>query len=196
MSIKEIIPLIAAIIGLTPVILKWLSDRSADAAKSRSLQQAKEQVEFWKTWLQAQREVTSDEQFAELKDEVSLRLNKLIQKNDEFEILEKMKVTNNDEHSFLQKAFLLYVPHSASGWVFHTLFYIINSFSAMLIIGLTIDPNDKDAKLSWEYFKNDLGENIAIILFLVSIAFIFQRLARKSERRHEKKLNDSKKTIA
>lgn len=193
MSIKEIIPLLAAIIGLTPVFLKWLNDKSTEAAKSRSVQQAKEQVEFWQTWLQAQREVSTDEQYTKLKNEVSQRLNQLIQKNDEIEIEEKMKQTDSDEPFFLQKIFLLYMPHSASGWIFHTLFYIVISFSAMLTIGLAIDST---GEVSWDYFLSEIGTNLTILLILFGIALIFQRIARRTERKHEQKLKDNKKPVA
>jgi len=191
MSIREIIPLLAAIIGLTPVFLKWLNDRSKEAANRRSVQQAKEQVEFWQTWLQAQREVSTDKHFAELKSEVAQRLDKLIQKYVEIEEKEKSRILTGDEHSFFQRIFLLYMPHSASGWIFHTLFYITISFTFMLMIGLSIQPEDIGARPSWEYFKAELGLNIAILLFFVIIAFIFQRLARRTERKITKKQKEN-----
>jgi hypothetical protein len=188
MGLKEIIPLLAAVIGLTPVILKWLNDRSTEAANRRLIQQAKEQVEFWQVWLQAQREVTTDERFALLKNEISQRLDNLLEKNIEQENKEKIKKHESESHSFFQKIFLLYLPHTTSGWIFHTLFYITVSFTFMLLFGLSIPPDDINANPSWEYFKNEIGMNITIFLFFVVIAFIFQRFASSIERRQNKKI--------
>ncbi len=188
MGIKEIIPLLAAIIGLTPVFLKWLNDRSLEAAKRRSIEQAKEQVEFWQIWLKAQREVTNDERFAQLKMEISQRLDLLLQKNinieDKENEKEKEKEQGMEKHSFFQKLFLLYMPHTATGWIFHTFFYITISFTFMLTIGFSIEPNDPDANPSWEYFMENFWDNVIILTVLLAFAFIFQRIARRSERRN------------
>ncbi len=188
MSIKEIIPILAAVIGLTPVILKWLNDRSAEAANRRSVQQAKEQVEFWQVWLQAQREVSTDERFAQLKNEISQRLDNLLQKSVEVENKEKTKKLEEESHSFFEKIFLMYFPHSTPGWILHTLFYITVSFTFMLMFGLSIPPDDIDAEPSWEYFMNDLGLNVTLFLFFVLIAFILQRFANRIENRHLQKV--------
>ncbi len=188
MGIKEIIPLLAAIIGLTPVVLKWINDRSTEAANRRSVQQAKENVEFWQVWLQAQKEVASAERFAELKNEVAQRLDMLIQKTIEAERREKNKRSGIENHSFLQKAFLLYMPHSASGWIFHTLFYAAISFTGMFLFGSSLPADDIYADPSWEIFINDLGFIAPTFFFFCAIAFLFQRFARRSERKFYKKI--------
>lgn len=188
MNLKEIIPLLAAVIGLTPVILKWLNDRSTEAANRRLIQQAKEQVEFWQVWLLAQREVTTDERFALLKNEIAKRLDNLLEKNIEQENQEKIKKHEGESHSFFQKVFLLYLPHTTSGWIFHTLFYITVSFTLMLLLGLSIPPDNINAAPSWEYFKSELSMNITILLFFVIIAFILQRFANRIERHYKQKM--------
>ncbi len=184
MDLKEIIPLLAAIIGLTPVFLNWLNERSSVAAKKKSIEQAKQQVELWEMWLKAQREVTSDDRYKELKNEISQRLDSLLQKSIEVEKQEEDKKDGVENHFFLQKLFLLYMPHTPSGWIFHTLFYITISFASMMSLGLSIDKN---GEASWDFFKEDLAMNIAILLFFVIIAIIFQRLARHSEIHYAKK---------
>jgi len=189
MGIKEIIPLLAAVIGLTPVFLKWINDRSNEAANRRSIQQAKENVEFWQVWLQAQKDVSSAERFAELKIEVARRLDNLIQKTIETENREKSKKSGSQGHSFLQKAFLLYVPHSTSGWIFHTLFYIVISFTGMFLFGSSLPSDDINADPSWEVFINDIGIIAPMFFFFSAIAFVFQRLARRSERKYYQKIN-------
>lgn len=188
MGIKEIIPLLAAIIGLTPVVLKWINDRSNEAANRRSIQQAKENVEFWQVWLQAQKEVASAEKFTELKNEVAQRLDTLIQKTIENENKEKSKKSGIENHSFLQKVFLLYMPHSASGWISHTLFYIVMSFNGMFVFGSSLPADDINTDPSWDVFFNDLGFIAPMFLFFSAIAFVFQRLARHSERKYYAKM--------
>ncbi|HKJ78443.1 MAG TPA: hypothetical protein VKA10_02865 [Prolixibacteraceae bacterium] len=181
MSIREIIPLLAAVIGLTPVFLKWLNDRSNEAAKRRNVQEAKEQVEFWKTWLQAQREVSNDDQFAEYKKKVSQRLDDLT--------LEKVNVENEEKNteykmSFFRKFFLAYMPHTASGWVYHTFYYILIS-SFLLFFYISFYPageNITDPKPSWANFTSDLDFTLFTLLFLAAVAIGFHRLAVRSEK--------------
>ncbi len=186
MSIREIIPLLAAVIGLTPVLLKWLNDRSNEAAKRRNVLQAKEQVEFWQAWLQAQREVSTEERFAVLKSEVSKRLDDLIMETVDLDYEEK-----NAEHktSFIRRFLLAYFPHTASGWVYHTFYYITISFIIMFIYGSFLPSEDINAEPSWSFFVSELDIIIPIFLFFATIAFVLQRLAIRSERRYLHKLN-------
>lgn len=188
MGIKEIIPLLAAIIGLTPVILNWFNERSAEQAKRKTIDRAKLQVEFLEAWLKAQREVTSDERYDQVKNEVSERLDALLQKTIETDESEQEKSSNEESHFFLQKWFLLYMPHTPPGWIFHTLFYITISFAAMFLFGSSLPTDDINADPSWEYFKSDLGFIIPAFLFFMLVALVFQRLARQSERRYLKRI--------
>lgn len=192
MGIKEIIPLLAAIIGLTPVILNWLKDRSKEAASRRAVQKAKEQIEFWQTWLKAQQEVTTAERFSVLKLEVSQRLDDIIKTNIEEEIKDKTKVETSD-HSFIQKILLLYIPRTASGWIFHTLFYITISFTAMFLFGSALPSENINADPTWATFTANLDSIIPVSIFFLLIAFILQKLARKSDRRYFKKMQSSEK---
>ena len=66
----ELTTIIAAAIGLTPVVLKWMNDRSESASRHRQTQHAKEQIEFWQVWLQAQREVATQQLGSFLKEVV------------------------------------------------------------------------------------------------------------------------------
>ena len=77
MNFTELAPLIAAVIGLAPAFLKWLSDRSRLESDRRQTQAAKEGVEFWQTWFHAQKVVSSDEKLDELKVLVRDRLDEL-----------------------------------------------------------------------------------------------------------------------
>ncbi len=184
MKINELMPLFAAILGLTPVFLKWLNDRSNEAANRREIQKAKEQIEFWQVWLKAQREVTTDERFNELKNDVSRRLDQLVETSDEFAASKSDKTEEEFRHSFLQRLFLAYFPHTTVGWVLHTLFYVSFSFAAMLLFGSAIPEDDPEAKLSWGYFISQLDFVIPVLLFFGLIAFFLIRSANKAEKRY------------
>lgn len=192
MKINEIIPIVAAIIGLTPVILKWLNDRSTEAARRRTVQQAKEQVEFWQTWLQAQREVSTDERFAELQRKVSLRLDELILKTPDSEKEDESAEKTEQGPSFFQKLFLAFFPHTVQGWIFHTFYYITVSGTLMYLLGASISTDKPDAAPSWNHFVSNLGEIITVFLIFAAIAFGLQRLAIRSERRYLQRLKKSK----
>lgn len=188
MSIEEIIPILAAIIGLTPVFLKWLNDRSTEAAKRRSVQQAKEQVEFWQTWLQAQREVSTEERFAELKRKIALRLDELLLQSTDTEGEDKKAEQTETGPSFLQKLFLAYFPHTLQGWIFHTFYYIVFSFILLYLYISFYPVDDVTGPPSWSNFAGSLDEIIPIFLIFAAIAFGLQRLAIRSERRYLQRL--------
>lgn len=188
MNINDLLPLLAAIIGLTPVFLKWFNDRSKEAATHRKIQHSKEQVEFLQTWLQAQREVTGDERFAELKKEVSERLDKLMELNVELENNQIKEEENEDELSFIQKIFLAYLPRTASGWIFHTLFYATVSFTFLMLWGASVPEEKGENTLTqWEQLKNEISGNLSLFIFLFVLAIVFQQLARRIEKRRTKK---------
>ena len=187
MGIKEIVPLLAAVIGLTPVILKWFSDRSKEAATRRTMQHSKEQVEFWQTWLKAQREVTSDERFAELKNEVSERLDKLMELNIEQEKSKTEEENNKDELSFVQKIFLSYLPRNASGWILHTFYYITVSFIVMFLYSSSLTTGN-EVYSEWATFSENMVKDLDLFIFIVVVAFILQRLARRVDRKYKAKL--------
>lgn len=178
----ELTTIIAAAIGLTPVVLKWLNDRRESASRHRQTQHAKEQVEFWQVWLQAQREVATDERFAQLKEYVAKRLDELKA------VPAPLRESDADGASevdrgptTLQKVFLAYWPNTFVGLVFHTFFYITVAFGALFLIGSAIDEK---GNTSWEYFKDDLTFVIGSLAFMALIAMILALVANRSERRY------------
>jgi hypothetical protein len=101
---------------LTPVVLKWISDRSESASRYRQTQHAKEQIEFWQVWLQAQREVAREERFADLKEYLAKRLDELEPVPAQVEEQDADSV--RDERpgpTTLQKVFLAYWPNTFVG---------------------------------------------------------------------------------
>jgi hypothetical protein len=196
MKINELMPLFATILGLTPVFLKWLNDRSTEAAKRRTIQKAKEQIEFWQVWLQAQREVSTDERFEKLKNDVAKRFDQLVLENEDFGTSKSETAKDREQHSFFQRLFLIYFPHTTSGWALHTLFYVTISFMAMFILGSAIPSDDPDSNLSWEHFKGELDLVIPVGLLFGLIAFILMRLANRSEKKYQTRVSEiGKETI-
>lgn len=185
---KEIVPLIAAAIGLTPVFLKWLNDRSNAAANLRSIQHAKEKIEFWQIWLKAQREVTSDERFAEIKSDVSKRLDELKIKNAVDESHDKDSEELEQGPSFIQRIVLAYLPHTAAGWILHTLFYIIVLFSIFFTFVSSFTTDDiNTSNPSWEHLKTQFDYVIPVLLIFLFIAFILARFANGAEKKYFKR---------
>lgn len=189
---KELIPLLAAAIGLTPVLLKWLNDRSNAAANQKSIQFAKEQIEFWQIWLKAQREVSSDQRYEKIKADVAHRLDELKIKSDELVSKDKESEQLGDGPSFLQRIFLAYFPHTPAAWILHTLFYITNTFTVFFIFVSSLPTDDLDANPNWEFFKTQLDFVIPMLIFTFFIAFIFQRFANRSEKKYRKRMGELK----
>ncbi len=191
MTIQDLIPLLAAVIGLTPVILKWISDRSVAAAKRRKIQHAKEQVEFWRLWLQAQNEVSSEERFIRLQADIAERLDKLVAEQDTLQHPAAERATGPNA---LQRALLAFLPSTTTGWVSHTLFYIVVSLAALLTLGASLQP--ETLAPSWEQLRRELGFLIPVLIFFAAVGLLLQRIANKAEDRYraEQKAQSSDQT--
>lgn len=78
--------------------------------------------------------------------------------------------------SFLRRAFLLYYPHTTSGWIWHTIFYFwglagVGGYIASLVVALAQPPYD----------RGDLvGTYIIAALYVGFPLLIIQRLARRN----------------
>lgn len=193
MEIKEWMPLFATALGLTPVVLKWLGDRSIAAAGRREIQQAKELVEFWSVWLQAQREVSSDDRFADLKADVARRLDSLVRAQDERAGEDARSTSTRLEQgpTLVQRTFLAYLPSTTYGWVLHTMFYIVIAMAAMSVFGASIPPDDPNAVPSWEQLRSEPAWVIWTLFVLAVPAFVLQRFANRAERRHRASIRES-----
>ncbi|WP_159520528.1 hypothetical protein [Sunxiuqinia indica] len=188
MEITEIAALVAPVLGSIPIVTKWINDRSNEAANRRSLQKAKAQIEFWQMWLKAQREVSTDERFNRLKDDVARHFDELVVEKEEFGT--KKSAADGDEmhHSFLQRMLLAYFPHTGLGWILHTLFYISLSFVGMMLLGSAIPENKPNDPMSWDVFVTQLDFVIPLLLVFAVFAFILVRLANRAEKRYQKKI--------
>jgi hypothetical protein len=189
---EQLIPLIATLLGLFPVLLKWLSDRSVAETRRREIQQAKEQVEFWQVWLQAQREVCSDQRFADLKADIARRLDQLVSAQDEKAELGSGSVRAENQPTLIQTIVLAYFPHTLKGWILHTAFYTIVSFAALVVFGSAIPSNDPTANPSWDVLRGELDFVIPFSLFFGAAALILQRLANRAERRYLTRIREHK----
>jgi hypothetical protein len=86
--------------------------------------------------------------------------------------------------SFLRRAFLVYRPHSTSGWILHTLFYMLASIVAL--ISLLPLPS-----FLYGAFSADDYLSLFILFTPIYIALlIVQRLARRNAARHAAQLEE------
>jgi hypothetical protein len=80
------------------------------------------------------------------------------------------------EISFLRRAFLLYDPDSALGWILHTVFYVVGIISLMLLLITWIPPFDPWA----------IAGGVMLATPLVILLLIVRYLARRHLRTSEK----------
>jgi hypothetical protein len=76
--------------------------------------------------------------------------------------------------SFFRRAFLLYNPHTISGWILHTLFYMIATIFVFYCIG----------ELSGFFYSDSIGTTlfymgVYVVVFAIPL-LILQRLARRN----------------
>jgi hypothetical protein len=169
---------LGAIAGLFPILLtaflSWLEKRGVVARNDRILDQTRNHVEFLDTWVKVQESLCSAERLQEIKRETSVELDRLKQALAEALIEEEEAVEEEGERNIVQQWSLAYLPHNATGWLLHILFYM---FLGMLILGV----------LGLLLVGSLLEGLIGVAFFLFPLLFI-RWLAVRVDRKAEEKL--------
>jgi Flp pilus assembly protein TadB len=93
------------------------------------------------------------------------------------------KQPSREQLSFLRRAFLIYNPHTTSGWIWHTLFYMFASifvFVVFIAVALAF-------QIGWTAFL------VSILIYVLPVCIallIIQRRARRNALRSAAQLEE------
>ena len=178
-------------VGLVPFLINlfvnWLDKRSHFARRNAELNYVNQRVSFLMNWYMVQKEVGDQEQMPKIK---SLLVDELRDVYEEFtdalveadnlakqrqELIQRFKNTNA-----FRRFLLFYTPYSASGWLYHTLYYMC-LFPLLVVISIEL----------YEYFGNGafvvdpvyLYAGIALAIFVLFFRWLGRRAAKPVEQR-------------
>ena len=184
---------VAGLFGLIPVMVQIISTIAQRRDRMTRLNQLRAELELLERINTLQGQVSAGDEAAKHRTSliVSDSLSKLL---DDYNKLSEIapsavgggKQPSPQQLSFFRRAFLLYRPHTPSGWIWHTMFYSWGlagggGYVASLIVALAQPPYD-------------LGELVkTYILAGIYVGFpllIIQRLARRNATQNAAQLEE------
>jgi hypothetical protein len=179
----DVLKIIAApLVGLVPVLISllmnWLDKRSFTSKRNAELIYVNQRVSFLSNWYNIQEKIGDSEQLLEIKSRLAEDLQDVY---DDFtdalveadnltkqrkELIQRFKNTGS-----FRRYFLLYTPYSASGWVYHTLYYMC-LFPFLVWVGIEI----------YQFLNNTRSTNDLLYLgiSLVLLVLLFRFLGRRA----------------
>ena len=174
----SVAPFVAGLFGLIPLMVQIATSRAQRRDRIYRLNQLQAELELLERLHALQAEVSAPDEATKPQTDlvISDSVRKLLEQYNELSEITPSaaagsKQPSPEQHSFLRRAFLMYNPHTTSGWLWHTLFYIFASILVFLLFGEV----SVLFGVGWTSFL--LG--MLIFVLPVSIALlIFQRQAR------------------
>ena len=172
-------PFVAGLFGLVPLMVQIATTRAQRRDRRTRLNQLQAELEFLERLHALEGKVGAQDETAAPRTGLAIgdSLSNLWDQYNKLSELASSAVGGDkapsSQRSLLRRAFLLYTPHATSGWVWHTLFYIL-SFTCVgwLIAGV--------------YYAivlgkpSQIGAGAAAALFFGIPLLIIQRLARRN----------------
>jgi hypothetical protein len=194
MSTELTVAFVAGLFGLIPFVSQIISTRAQRRDRMTRLNHLRAELELLERLDALQGRVSSGDEAAV--GELNLTINKALSKlMGQYDILSEItpsaavtrKKPSAPQLSFFKRALLLYSPHTISGWMLHTLFYILIiifvNFYFLAVIGQLLTQGLSgvvDTSITMLF----LGLPVGIVLL------ILQRLARRNALRHAGQLEE------
>ena len=140
-------PFVAGLFGLIPLMVQIATSRAQRRDRMTRLNHLRAELELLERLHTLQGEVSATDEAAKPRTNLVINdaLSNLWDQYNNLSELEPSTVVGGKEPSsqlsFLRRAFLLYTPHTTSGWILHTLFYmlaIVFGFLLIMGVGLSI----------------------------------------------------------
>ena len=178
--------IVAGLFGLVPLMVQIVSTRARRRDRMTRLNQLRAELELLERLHTLQGEVSATDEVTKPPTNVVIRdsLSKVLdQYNNLSEIAPSTlvggKPRSTQQLSFLRRALLLYNPHTSSGWLLHTLFYMVTfvylslSLTALVAIG-----------------RNAWWAELNLAFWFYVLLLIIQRLARRNAARNAAQLEE------
>src|SRR5215204_1531552 len=135
---------VAGLFGLIPLMVQIATTRAQRRDRMTRLNQLRAELELLERLHTLEGKVSAQDEAAKPRTNlvISEALSKLLDQYNKLSEIAPSTVAAGKEHSsrqlsFLRSAFLLYNPHTTSGWILHTLFYMCAIISVWFVfIGL------------------------------------------------------------
>jgi hypothetical protein len=139
------VTLVAGLFGLVPLMVQIATTRAQRRDRMTRLNQLQAELELLERLHTLQKEVSATDEATKPQTDLVIRdsITKLLEQYHNLSEIAPSaaaggKPPPSRQLSFFRRAFLLYNPHTTSGWVLHTLFYMIGfiAVSATFLPGL------------------------------------------------------------
>lgn len=176
---------VAGLFGLIPLMVQIASTRAQRRDRMTRLNQLRAELELVERLHTLQVKVSATDEAAKPQTNlvISDSLSKLLDRYNQLSEIAPSTISGGEQPSarqlsFLRRAFLLYNPRTTSGWILHTLFYMLASIVPVTLLSLL--PSTFAGKFLVEDYL------LLFILFIpIGIALlIIQRLARRNAARN------------
>ena len=187
MSTEVAVALVAGLFGLVPVTVQIATARAQRKDKTVRLNHLRAELEFLERLhtLHAQLGAANEDAQGQIKSMVSSSVIKLLNQYSTLPETARPAVAggkppSRQELSLLRRMFLLYSPNTVSGWILHTLFYVVGlilvtaclSFLFLTAIG--------------DYASGDIAILVISLVIYGLPLLLIHRLARRNAAKLEK----------
>jgi hypothetical protein len=190
--------LVAGLFGLVPLMVQIVSTRAQRRDRMSRLNQLRAELELLERIHTLQGEVSATDEATKPQTDlvISDSLRKLFEQYNELSEITPSAVVGGKQPaprrlSFLRRAFLLYYPHTTSGWILHTLFYMIAIIYVMWFLLAVISAillEDPSGRVN-DLVDALLGFAFLAVLFGIPL-LIIQRLATRNAARSAAQLEE------
>src|SRR5688572_5370595 len=132
MSTELAVALVEGVFGLAPLMVQIVTTRAQRRDRMSRLNQLQAELELLERLHTLQGEVSATDEAANPQTDPVIRnsLSKVLEQYNNLSEIAPSRVVGGKppsrrQLSFFRRAFLLYNPHTISGWILHTLFYMI-----------------------------------------------------------------------
>src|SRR5215212_10260635 len=184
-------PFVAGLFGLVPLMVQIATTRAQRRDRMTRLNRLRAELEFLKELDALQGKVSARDEAAKPRTnrDISNALRNLLYQYNELSENAPSAAAGGKPPpprrlSFFQRAFLLYNPQTTSGWILHTLFYMIGFLFLFVAVGeiiVTILNRDLGGFLS--------AEAITVVSLGIPL-LIIQRFARSNATHHAAQLEE------
>jgi hypothetical protein len=178
------VAIVAGLFGLVPLMVQIVSTRAQRRDRMSRLNQLRAELELLERLHTLQGEVSTTDEAPKPPTNVVTRdsLSKVLDQYNKLSEIAPSRVVGDkppstQQLSFLKRALLLYNPHTTSGWLLHTLFYMI----AIIFVAWTFLAVSSAILLGGPYGgMNALLGGVILAIPSGIVLLILQRLARRN----------------
>lgn len=158
-----LIAIITGLAGLIPLVVQAISNRARRKSHGHRLASLAAELEFLEKWTGLLKEYQPDRLSQQAEATGAAVVSNLESILGQFQSLREVKETHKKKPipdvPLLRRVFLLFLPVSFKGWIYHTLFYVLFVICGALIISEWLNPTGAGT-------INDLLIGLAIIFGL------------------------------